>query len=216
MLPTQTNKTLNKLFCAAKTQFSALRCSHIFYMLRCAATKLSFFATKSSCLKNVFVSRYSLAKFLPLILITICLFAVSQANARSLNNAIDTAASAMKAQSERIKVVTENIANVDTTGISPDEDPYRRKNIFFENVQDKKTGANLLRVRKIGEDQSEFKKEYNPNHPAADAEGYIRTPNVDRTLESVDLRDAQRSYEANLSAIETSRGMTDRALDLMR
>jgi flagellar basal-body rod protein FlgC len=199
MLPTQTNKILNKPFCAAKLQFNAIRCSHILYMLRCVSIKLKFFATKSSCL-----------------IIIILLAFPQHAQSRSLTNAIDTSASAMRVQSERIKIVTENIANSETTGLTADEEPYRRKNIFFENVQDKKTGANLLRVRKISESQAEFKKEYNPSHPAADEGGYVRMPNVDRTLESVDLRDAQRSYEANISAIETSRGMNDRALDLMR
>lgn len=156
-------------------------------------------------------------KFVYFLFVSIFLaFSADVSFARSLRNSIDTAASGMSVQSERIKVITENIANVDTVGLSPDEDPYRRKNIYFENYSNKKTGANLLRVKKIREDQSEFKKEYNPSHPAADAEGYIRTPNVDRTLESVDLKDAQRSYEANISAIETSRGMTERALDLMR
>jgi flagellar basal-body rod protein FlgC len=136
--------------------------------------------------------------------------------AGSLNKSLDTSASGMKAESERIKILTENIANSDTTGLNPDEDPYQRKTIFFQQVYDKNSGANVVKLRKIGVDNSEFKLVYQPSHPAADAEGYVKYPNVDKSLESMDLREAQRNYEANISAIEITRGMMDRSLDLMR
>jgi flagellar basal-body rod protein FlgC len=136
--------------------------------------------------------------------------------AGALDAALETSASGMRAQSERIKIVTENIANEDTTGINPNEEPYRRKTIYFEEVKDGKTKANLVKVKKIGRDNSTFKLIYLPNHPAANEEGYVRMPNVDKSLESMDLRDAQRSYEANISAIETTKQINERTLDLMR
>jgi flagellar basal-body rod protein FlgC len=136
--------------------------------------------------------------------------------AAGLKSAMETSASAMRAQSERIKVITENIANSDNTGINSNEDPYRRKTIFFEEVKDKDSGTNLVKIKKIDTDKSEFKLLYMPNHPAANADGYIKTPNVDRNLESMDLREAQRSYEANVTAIENSKQMMDRTLDLLR
>lgn len=152
------------------------------------------------------------AKFFTLL----CLFLPFAANAGSLNNAINTSASALKAQSERTKVATENIANSDTTGINASEDPYRRKTISFKTEKDRKTGANLVKVRKIGVSNKPFKMEYMPSHPAANAEGYVKMPNVQNSLEQMDLRESQRSYEANISAIETSRTMNERALDLLR
>ncbi len=150
--------------------------------------------------------------------ITSFLFCVAAvpALAGGLNSALETSASAMQAQSARIKVVTENIANSDTVGVNPEEEPYRRKTIFFEEKHDPKTGANLVKVKKIARDNSDFKLLYQPNHPAANADGYIKTPNVERSLESMDLREAQRSYEANVAAIENTKQMMDRTLDLMR
>lgn len=133
-----------------------------------------------------------------------------------LESALDVSASGMRAQSERIKVVTENIANSDTTGVDPNEEPYRRKTIFFEEQKDSSTGSNLVKVKKYGKDNSDFKLVYQPNHPAANEEGYVKYPNVDKNLESIDLRDAQRSYEANVSAIENTKQMMERTLDLMR
>ena len=144
------------------------------------------------------------------------IFLPSLSLAAGLKSAMETSASAMRAQSERIKIITENIANSDNTGIRPDEEPYRRKVVFFEEVKDNETGTNLVKIKKIDTDKSEFKLLYMPNHPAANADGYIRTPNVDRNLESMDLREAQRSYEANVTAIENSKQMMDRTLDLLR
>lgn len=133
-----------------------------------------------------------------------------------LGSALEISASGMQSQSERIKIITENIANSETTGLSPEDQPYRRKLVFFDNVKDKKTGANVVKIKKIGEDQSDFKLYYKPEHPAADADGYVKYPNVDRNLEGIDLREAQRGYEANVTAIETTKQMMERSLDLMR
>lgn len=150
-----------------------------------------------------------------LLIIFISFFSVNSF-AGGLDSAIETSASGMRVQSERIKIVTENIANSDTTGINPNEDPYRRKTIFFEESKDDDANANLVKVKKIDKDNSEFKLVYQPNHPAANEEGYVKLPNVDKSLESMDLRDAQRSYEANISAIETTKQIMERTLDLMR
>jgi flagellar basal-body rod protein FlgC len=155
-------------------------------------------------------------KVVKLILLSALVLLPLGANAGSLNNAIDTSASALKAQSARTKVIAENIANSETTGLTADEDPYRRKVISFKTEKDRKTGANLVKVRRVNPTTDPFKMEYRPGHPAANAEGYVKMPNVTNSLESMDLRQAQRSYEANLSAIETSRNMNERALDLLR
>lgn len=144
------------------------------------------------------------------------LLAPQNSYSRGLEGALDVSASGMRAQSERIKVVTENIANSDTTGTDPNDEPYRRKTIFFEEQKEAKSGSSLVAVKKKGTDNSDFKLIYQPSHPAANEEGYVKYPNVDKNLESIDLRDAQRSYEANVSAIENTKQMMERTLDLMR
>ena len=152
-----------------------------------------------------------------LILSLVILFSCQSAFAGgSLKNSMKTSASALQAQSKRMEIVTQNIANSETVGINPEQDPYRRKTIFFENIKDPQTGANLVRVKKISVDDSDFKLMYKPGHPAADENGYVKYPNVNRTRETLDLKEAQRSYEANISAIETSKAMMQRTLELMR
>lgn len=151
-----------------------------------------------------------------LILIFIIL-AYGEANAKdSLNKAMLTSASGMKVQSKRIEVLAENIANADTTGLTPADVPYRRKRIFFSQDIDDKSGANIVKVEKISNDNSTFKLVYQPSHPAADIDGYVKYPNVDKVLETIDLKEAQRSYEANVSAIQITRGMAERTLELLR
>ncbi|MDX1948927.1 MAG: flagellar basal body rod protein FlgC [Rickettsiales bacterium] len=149
------------------------------------------------------------------IFLSILFFAENSFSA-GLKNALDISASGMQAQAERVKIITENIANTDTTGISPNDTPYRRKIIVFQNVKDAKTKANLVKVRKIDTDKSDFKLVYMPEHPAANEEGYVKFPNVDKNLESIDLKEAQRAYEANITAIENTKQMIDRSLDLLR
>lgn len=144
------------------------------------------------------------------------IFFASSVHAGSLKNAMKISSYGLKAQSKRMEVVAENIANSDTTGLSPNEEPYRRKIIFFENEYDDEQGINAVKVRKISRDNGDFKLIYRPDHPAANEEGYIKLPNVDRSLESMDMREAQRNYEANISVIETTKKMMDRTLDLMR
>lgn len=133
-----------------------------------------------------------------------------------LVNSLHIAASGMKAQSDRLRVVSENIANADSLGTKPGEAPYRRKVISFRNHLDKELGMEKVEVYKYGYDKSEFDKKYDPGHPAADEEGYVLVPNVNTVLEMVDMREAQRGYEANLNVIEVSKGMLQRTVDMLR
>ena len=130
------------------------------------------------------------------------------------NPAMAVAASALKAQSSRMRIIAENIANAESTARTPGGDPYRRQVPVFEarNV-DGATGVALAEVRP---DDGDFKLEYDPSHPAANADGYVLRPNVDTLVESMDMREAQRAYEANLNVIETSRAMEVRTLDLLK
>ncbi|WP_374372808.1 flagellar basal body rod protein FlgC [Dongia sp.] len=125
-------------------------------------------------------------------------------------------ASGMRAQGERLRVIAENIANAESVGETEGEDPYRRKVITFKNYLDRDIEADLVKVNKIATDPSEFKKRYEPGHPAADANGYVSYPNINTLVEMTDMREAQRSYEANLKVIETSRAMLSRTIDILR
>jgi len=132
-----------------------------------------------------------------------------------INAAISAAASAMRAQTVRMRIAAENVANANSTGQSPEEEPFRRRIPLMESTT-LASGANGVKVTGTNFDQSMFREEFNPGHPAADSDGYVRLPNVDTLVEMMDLRDAQRAYEANLNMIEAARGMTTRALDLLR
>lgn len=133
-----------------------------------------------------------------------------------LVNSLHIAASGMKAQSDRLRIVSENIANADSLPTRPGEAPYRRKVLSFRNELDRELGVDTVQVHKYGYDKSDFKKKYDPGHPAADADGYVLTPNVNTVLEMVDMREAQRGYEANLNVIEVSKGMLQRTVDMLR
>ena len=122
----------------------------------------------------------------------------------------------MKVQGTRLRVISENLANADSLPTGPGKSPYRRKNIQFQNVLDRELGLNLVKVKKIGVDKSEFNSRFDPSHPAADEKGYVQTPNVKTLIEVMDMREAQRSYEANLTAIRTARSMMRRTIDLLR
>ena len=125
-------------------------------------------------------------------------------------------AAGMRVQGERLRVISENIANVDSVSEVPGGDPYRRKTITFQNALDREMGLNLVKVKKVGLDPSEFTRKYDPSNPAADSSGYVKLPNVNALIEMNDMREAQRSYEANLKVIETARGMLQRTIDLLR
>jgi flagellar basal-body rod protein FlgC len=125
-------------------------------------------------------------------------------------------AAGMRVQGERLRVISENVANADSVSEVPGCDPYRRKTITFQNALDRELGVNLVKVKKVGLDPSEFTRKYDPNNPAADRSGYVKLPNVNALIEMNDMREAQRSYEANLKVIEVSRGMLQRTIDLLR
>lgn len=126
------------------------------------------------------------------------------------------AASGLKAQSGRMRVIAENIANADSTARTPGADPYRRRIPTFETIYDSKMQANRVELGKVENDRSDFNLRYNPSHPAANADGFVKMPNVDRLVEAVDMREAQRSYEANLNVITSTRTMLARTLDILR
>ena len=132
-------------------------------------------------------------------------------------NAMTISAHGMKAQGARIRVISENVANSDTTGLTPGSDPYRRQTISFKNEMDRELGVKLVDINKIGEDkETDFNLKFAPDHPAANEDGYVKTPNINRMIEMMDIREAQRSYEANLGLIEQSRAMISRTIDLLR
>lgn len=133
-----------------------------------------------------------------------------------LDRALSISAAGMAAQSARLRVVAENIANRDSTGQSPGAEPYRRKTITFDNRLDRALGADTVRVGRVGTAPGDFPEQFDPGHPAADARGYVRRPNVDSLIETMDMREAQRSYSANLSVLETTRGMLTRAIEALR
>lgn len=124
------------------------------------------------------------------------------------------AASALKAQQHRMRLIAENMANANSGARDANGDPYRRQAPMFEPMR---VGDGLgVRVSRIVEDQTPFKTEYAPGAPGADASGYLKMPNVDTLVEALDMREAQRAYEANLGVIETSRSMDSRVLDLLK
>lgn len=133
-----------------------------------------------------------------------------------LISSLKISAAGMKVQGTRLRVISENLANADSLPTGPGKSPYRRKNIQFQNVLDRELGLNLVKVKKIGVDKSEFNRRFDPSHPAADEKGYVQTPNVKTLIEVMDMREAQRSYEANLTAIRTARSMMRRTIDLLR
>ena len=133
-----------------------------------------------------------------------------------LQKSSNVAVSGMKAQAERLRVISENLANADSTAQTPDGLPYRRKVVTFKNELDRATGVNRVVVNKVKTDPSDFNKKYDPNHPAADRDGYVLTPNVNSLVEMMDMREAQRSYEANMNVITTSRTMLSQTVQLLR
>jgi flagellar basal-body rod protein FlgC len=133
-----------------------------------------------------------------------------------LISSLKISAAGMKVQGTRLRVISENLANADSLPTGPGKSPYRRKNIQFQNVLNRELGLNLVKVKKIGVDKSEFNRRFDPGHPAADEKGYVQTPNVKTLIEVMDMREAQRSYEANLTAIRTARSMMRATIDLLR
>ena len=130
------------------------------------------------------------------------------------NDAIAVAASALKAQQSRMRIIAENIANAESTSRTAGGTPYRRQIPVFEarNVN----GATGVALAEVRPDDGEFRQDYDPSHPAANADGYVLRPNVDTLIEAMDMREAQRAYEANLNVIETARAMATRTVDILK
>lgn len=133
-----------------------------------------------------------------------------------LDRALTISTAGMAAQSTRLRVVAENLANRDSTGETPGADPYRRRTVSFTNRLDRALGAPTVQASRIGTAAGDFPERYDPAHPAADARGYVKTPNVDSLIEVMDMREAQRSYGANLSVVETTRAMLLRTIEALR
>jgi len=131
-----------------------------------------------------------------------------------MSGTMAVASTALRAQQARMRVIAENLANANSTARTPGGDPYRRQIPVFAPV--KVDGAQGVRMSKVEPDRSDFKTEYEPGHPGADPKGYLKTPNVDPLIEALDMREAQRAYEANLNVIETTRAMQMRTLDLLK
>lgn len=133
-----------------------------------------------------------------------------------LIKSIKISTAGMRVQGTRLRVISENIANADSLPDGPGDTPYRRKQVSFKNVLDRSLDAKRVKVDKIQVDKTDFEKKYDPQHPAADENGYVAVPNVNPLVEMMDMREAQRSYEANLSIIQVSKSMLTRTIDMLR
>ena len=134
----------------------------------------------------------------------------------SLENSIGVSAAGLRAQSLRMRVIAENLANASSVADTPGGDPYRRKVPTFKAAMDRENGTTTVEITGIAADRSDFKRVHQPGNPAADADGYVKMPNVNSLVESADMKSAQRSYEANLNAIEAARSLTMRTIDLLK
>jgi flagellar basal-body rod protein FlgC len=132
------------------------------------------------------------------------------------STSIGIAATGLHAQSARMRVIAENIANADSTASTPGGEPYRRRVPTFETVMNNELGGRVVTMGKLAYDQSDFNNRYEPGHPAADAKGYVQYPNVNTLIETMDMREAQRSYEANLNVVTVTRQMLGQTLDILR
>jgi flagellar basal-body rod protein FlgC len=133
-----------------------------------------------------------------------------------LQASLRIAASGLQAQSTRLRIVSENVANAQSTGPTAGANPYARKTVSFESAVDRATGVNLVEVKTVGVDQSPFKLERDPGNPAADSEGMVKMPNVDVLMELADMREANRSYEANLQVAKQTADMLNATVALMK
>ena len=131
-------------------------------------------------------------------------------------NSMTIAASGMHAQSARMTVIAENLANADSAGKTPTDEPYRRQIPTFQAVYDSTVDGMKVEIGQVAADQSAFTERYEPGHPAADARGYVKYPNVDPQIEAMDMREAQRSYEANLNVITATRQMLGQTLNILK
>lgn len=133
-----------------------------------------------------------------------------------LKDTIMISAAGMRAQGVRMRVIAENLANVASLPLGPDQDPYRRKMVTFKNELDRELDIRRVNVGRVIEEQGDFSKEFDPAHPGADADGYVKLPNVNAMIELMDMREAQRSYEANINVVEAAKRMIKRTIDMLQ
>lgn len=133
-----------------------------------------------------------------------------------LTKAMNLSAAGMKAQGTRLRVIAQNIANADSTAQSPGGQPYRRQIVTFDNALDRALGTDSVYVKGVVPDRSEFGRRFEPGHPAADEEGYVLVTNVNTLIEISDMQEAQRSYEANLKVVQSTRSMLQQTIDILR
>jgi flagellar basal-body rod protein FlgC len=129
---------------------------------------------------------------------------------------IAIAATGMRAQAGRMRIISENIANADSTATAPGGDPYRRRIVTFRSELDRDLSAHVVELGRVATDRSDFRVRHEPDNPIADSKGDVKYPNVNSLIEMTDLRDAQRSYEANLNVITATRRMLQRTLDILK
>jgi flagellar basal-body rod protein FlgC len=133
-----------------------------------------------------------------------------------LMTSMSVAASGMRAQSDRMKTIAENIANANSQATTPGADPYRRKIATMKSTFDRDLNATLVQAGQPVADTSQFRSQYDPGNPMADKQGYVKLPNVDSLVEIMDMREAQRSYEADLTVMDASKTMLSRTVDLLK
>jgi flagellar basal-body rod protein FlgC len=153
---------------------------------------------------------------LKLLLFYILLYSSTCFSFDTIRDSINNSEAAIKAQRERIKIVSQNIANEHSTSTEAGGDPYRRKIIYFKERYNPHTKSKMIQIIKYGTDKAAFKVIYDPTHPAANEQGLVKYPNVDKNLELRDAMEAERSIEANISVVETSKRIINNTLDLIR
>lgn len=131
-------------------------------------------------------------------------------------SSLKIAATGLHAQNARMRVIAENIANADSAGKTPTEEPYRRRIPTFKAVMDDEIGGKVVEIGKLAYDMSDYNLRYEPGHPAADDKGYVKYPNVNSLIESMDMREAQRTYEANLNVVTVTRQMLGQTINILR
>jgi flagellar basal-body rod protein FlgC len=133
-----------------------------------------------------------------------------------LSTALSISAAGMNVQNTRLRVIAENLANQDTTGSTPGADPYQRREVTFEDRLDRSLGTDTVQVKSIDADESAYPLKYDPSHPAANAQGYVKQPNVNSFVEVMDMKEAQRSYDANLAVMQVTRSMLSRTIEMLK
>jgi flagellar basal-body rod protein FlgC len=133
-----------------------------------------------------------------------------------LQASLRIAGAGLEAQSARLRVISENVANAQSVGATPGADPYQRQTITFDNEMDRTLGAAVVHVKNVGVDQTPFKIQLDPGNPAADDKGFVKMPNVDLLVELADMREANRSYEANLQIAKQSADLMTQTVNLLR